>query len=804
MAIANMSFGYYSSVDGKITIPFASSNQNTWDIQSYSAPSEGPKVYTYNWTLSTNASESADFYYAEASDYVNFSNANSFEFTDNKFEIGSDIPSITIIIVPHTGNSVESAVCGTSKIEVKDPYGTNFPDKAKVIVINPNHTKDIVITIAFKEEDPHKYDREVRFVLPDDARDVITSFDYGGVNYLLDDIINGTADFIYIPFNKESVEGTRTYPGGIIQPNINEKYKNVTISATLDGVTVLKVNESSGEIYISAVPARYIEITVSVATDYNFNVNVFGLENDDAYNTAFTITNQTGSGQQSLVLNKAGEQTVEGAVTYTAAVSSKYPRIYINTVEGTADYSITGVTTVEASSQTEVSQTVGQSFPVTDGMNVNVTVRKFSDSEVFYVSFPGTDADNTPFASATYTSESDRTPVSLNPYGDNTVTIAAAQYALEVKTTDESASVYFYQNGFAQNGVNGQWGGVVSPVNGDKYEFYTLAQGTDVKFTAQYVESDGATVTIGGVKVADWTYEAGYNVKTGTVITIATDAEVEVNGEALTAVGGVYTVTVADTPLSIAVKAEAPVQGSFVVYVNYYDNWNTTEYALAGDSSHAHLETGHNSIDFTSGKQFDLHLKDNAGHTAVLYKDGVQLEAVNEVYTIAPADGDIYYAYDAANPKAGQEFEVTYNDMLENEISVVVSHHCFEVEDPFTTDTFTLPYGALVQIREAAAESQQLRTYAADEKLLVATITNDTSKSAYTADESGDINYFVSGPSNVDVKYITRGQLSGIENVEIDGNNTEDTIFNLQGIKVSRDNIPAGIYIINGKKQVVR
>lgn len=45
--------------------------------------------------------------------------------------------------------------------------------------------------------------------------------------------------------------------------------------------------------------------------------------------------------------------------------------------------------------------------------------------------------------------------------------------------------------------------------------------------------------------------------------------------------------------------------------------------------------------------------------------------------------------------------------------------------------------------------------------------------------------------------------LSGVEGIEAD-NNGEEVIYNLQGVRVNRADLPAGLYIVNGRKQVIR
>lgn len=54
----------------------------------------------------------------------------------------------------------------------------------------------------------------------------------------------------------------------------------------------------------------------------------------------------------------------------------------------------------------------------------------------------------------------------------------------------------------------------------------------------------------------------------------------------------------------------------------------------------------------------------------------------------------------------------------------------------------------------------------------------------------------VEGDTNIKVAPNTT---VGIDNVSAD-QATDDAVYNLQGIRVNKDNLPAGVYIINGKK----
>ena len=77
---------------------------------------------------------------------------------------------------------------------------------------------------------------------------------------------------------------------------------------------------------------------------------------------------------------------------------------------------------------------------------------------------------------------------------------------------------------------------------------------------------------------------------------------------------------------------------------------------------------------------------------------------------------------------------------------------------------------------------------------------------ALEADENGNYSFIVSAPHKIEIS-----SASGIAGVDADGAAQTITVYNLQGIKLLDNaskaelkNLPAGLYIINGQKQVVR
>lgn len=62
----------------------------------------------------------------------------------------------------------------------------------------------------------------------------------------------------------------------------------------------------------------------------------------------------------------------------------------------------------------------------------------------------------------------------------------------------------------------------------------------------------------------------------------------------------------------------------------------------------------------------------------------------------------------------------------------------------------------------------------------------------------GKYEFFVNNNTDVVIKSTT----SGIEGIETES--AEQVIYNLQGIRVNKSNLPSGVYIINGQKTLVK
>ena len=118
----------------------------------------------------------------------------------------------------------------------------------------------------------------------------------------------------------------------------------------------------------------------------------------------------------------------------------------------------------------------------------------------------------------------------------------------------------------------------------------------------------------------------------------------------------------------------------------------------------------------------------------------------------------------------------------------VIHDHLSAVENPSTHNVFKGTQVHLVPVSTFAAEPE-------DHKLTVL-VNNEPIE----AGEDGRYSFVVNDHTKVVAKYLP----TGVESVNADSDSK--AVFNLQGIRVadSLENLPAGVYIVAGKKVNVR
>lgn len=183
--------------------------------------------------------------------------------------------------------------------------------------------------------------------------------------------------------------------------------------------------------------------------------------------------------------------------------------------------------------------------------------------------------------------------------------------------------------------------------------------------------------------------------------------------------------------------------------------------------------------------------------------ESVTTEAEPVVETTGPSVSDGTITLPMGNYAPNTVFEVnlannitiTVTESEREYISSITNNNGFTVNNP-TTFAYNLSNGTDLTINPAA-------------DCAVTSVTGDGVK---VLDEN-KLNWAY--PIQLDLSAVPAGTtitisaryskgLSGIEAVEADAENGVNEIYNLQGIRVNRSDLPAGIYIVNGKKQVIR
>lgn len=279
---------------------------------------------------------------------------------------------------------------------------------------------------------------------------------------------------------------------------------------------------------------------------------------------------------------------------------------------------------------------------------------------------------------------------------------------------------------------------------------------------------------------------------TGNDIASITDAD----GNALTLTYGALEIK--DNMYVKVTTQERAYDGAFIVYVNNinevatsYDGSLSAYWATENDRDTKNfLQEGYNTVKFSTVAN-EQHMVQIGTKTTpyIAYFNGVLQE--NNY-------GSQYYTW-YGNPKQDDVIKV-FTDGAPNEYTVHIS----------TTGSAAADVKVTVDMVTPVAEIAD-----ADVKVLAGTIFTVTppananvsvnvDNSDLTADENGKFSFAASGNHSVNIS-----ASSGVENISTDALQNSGAVYNLQGIKVLDDctdlkHLPAGIYIVNGKKYVVR
>lgn len=248
-----------------------------------------------------------------------------------------------------------------------------------------------------------------------------------------------------------------------------------------------------------------------------------------------------------------------------------------------------------------------------------------------------------------------------------------------------------------------------------------------------------------------------------------------------------YVVTCSDG-LEVTVVSGAIVRDKTVVV--YVDDVTAAghRYLSRSDRSNINLESGYNVIPFCDGDN-DFQIGAYNSPICKLYKDN-ELVAPAYVggtyYNLTMADGDVYKLFLKAEPTT---YNVTFDVANDAASEVTVTADRITTISNFT-ETLEAFGGTEIKIAANDADTQ---------------ITVKVNNEPLTIGEDGAYTFNVAANSNVSVVLGNDG-ISSIEADAATGN-----VYNTQGVMVlkaadaqSVNSLPAGIYIMNGKKIVVK
>lgn len=249
---------------------------------------------------------------------------------------------------------------------------------------------------------------------------------------------------------------------------------------------------------------------------------------------------------------------------------------------------------------------------------------------------------------------------------------------------------------------------------------------------------------------------------------------------------GAYTVTVTEGMVITVVTGKIERDLTAVVYVDDVAPYGNV--LTRPDRSNIELAAGYNIVDFYSGDN-PFMLSFNGASTTYAYKNGEEYDprySGGTSYELNLEDGDIIKVFLAGSPST---YNVTFDVTGDAENVTVISDKIKEVEN--WSKGFATLQDTEVSIK--AADGYNL--------------TVSVNGTAVTTDEDGVFTFNVTEDTNVT---LTVTSTSGIKDLRTD-RAVNTNVYNLQGVLVVKnatdveiDRLPAGIYIINGKKTVKR
>lgn len=463
----------------------------------------------------------------------------------------------------------------------------------------------------------------------------------------------------------------------------------------------------------------------------------------------FTIRNTSYSGAfYRLLLNNEPYRMDANSVEMTVAdgdvieIEANYPEIPVELTISVPEGLEDIVSSVSANYNPVEGWKVNEAFEVNAGSNINVNLN-VNNYALDGVTLNGEPMEPSSYISFKIGTEPTTLAVAAHPYGtfDYTVNI------------DDPARVVIYKN-------------YSEPIEG-------LVAGENALSISENNPSIRITAT------------------TGNDIVSITDKD----GNAVEASYGNITIT--DGMYINVVSQPRVYDGKFVVFINDVENVVTNEYTgvymaywqcESDRSNYNYMRDNYTVIPFATVANEQYMITVQAANSYIAYENG---ELINNGYNsayfskyIVPENGTVYKIYTDGN--APEEHSITFEADDNAKNTKVTVDKITSVSD--WANGVTVLTGTAVDIE------------AADDESLVVTVDGE----ALTADENGKFSFIAKANHVVKLTSAT-----GVESVGVDVEAVNGAVYNLQGVKVldnsaDMNQLPAGIYVSNGKKHVVR
>lgn len=234
---------------------------------------------------------------------------------------------------------------------------------------------------------------------------------------------------------------------------------------------------------------------------------------------------------------------------------------------------------------------------------------------------------------------------------------------------------------------------------------------------------------------------------------------------------------------------EKPYDAAFTVYLNTLEGVTYAQYIDQNLRKYIDLHEGYNVIKYVSDYpgQYVIQTYGDEGVECVVYKDDILEPDYGRptIYQtqIIPEDGMVIKIFYGGEPEK-HNVKVTVDEEIENSVEVYAD----KVQRRWDFDEMSLHAGSHVAVKSA------------DNTPLKVTVDNET----ITPEADGNYGLYVSAAHEIKVE---RGEESAINTIV--ATEQGSAVYNLYGVKVAAtaaeaNALPAGIYVVKGKKVVVK